>query len=113
MATYDAALHIDAFENMERGLKTVYAVLNSPEYEFMSMGDRLEFGSHGSITVGTVRKYPDLEALCQDQGFKNVVPEANTEEDAIAGIRELPEWNTKMEEERGVLALRVRETRRK
>ena len=50
MATYDANLHIDAFEQMEASRKTVYTVIAVPEYSVMSSGDRLEFGSFGSIT---------------------------------------------------------------
>lgn len=113
MATFDGSLHIQAFENMERGDKTVYVVLCTDEYSMMSSGDRLEFGAHGSITIGTVRRYPDLERLCEAESFRNVVPEANTVEDAVRAIRAVPEWDPSMERERGVMALRVRETRRK
>ena len=49
MATYDANLHIEAFEAMEASRKTVYTVIAIPEYSVMSSGDRLEFGSFGSI----------------------------------------------------------------
>ncbi|MCB9765308.1 MAG: hypothetical protein H6739_36375 [Alphaproteobacteria bacterium] len=113
MATFDGTLYVEAFENMERGRKTVYAVLNTLEYSMMSSGDRLEFGSHGSITIGTVRRYPNLEALCEAESWQNLVPEANSETEAIASIRAPDEWNAEIEKERGVLALRVRETRRK
>ena len=87
MATFDAGVYVEAFENMERGLKTVYAVLNSDEYSVICSGDRVEFGSLGSISVGSVRRYPDLEALCSAESWHNVVPEAQSQEEAIAAIR--------------------------
>lgn len=113
MATYDAQLHLDAFENMERGQKTVYTVLASDEYSVMCAGDRLEFGSFGSITIGTVRRYADLEALVAVEGWQNLVPGAPTLEAALEQIRSNSDWNVEKEREKGVLALRVRETRRK
>lgn len=113
MATFDGPLHMQAFENMERGNKTVYAVLASDEYMGISSGDRLEFGSFGSITVGTVRRYRTLESLCDAEGFQNIVPEANSAEEAVAIIRAISEWNAAVENERGVYALRVREAKRK
>jgi ASC-1-like (ASCH) protein len=113
LATFDATLHIQAFESMERGLKTVYTVIANDEYSMISSGDRLEFGSYGSITVGTVRRYPDLESLATAEGWRNVVPEAETEERAISLIRGTDSWEETEERQRGVMALRVRETRRK
>ncbi|MCP4807144.1 MAG: hypothetical protein GY913_26025 [Proteobacteria bacterium] len=113
MATYDAGVHVEAFESMERGLKTVYAVLQTDEYSMICSGDRLEFGSIGSITVGMVRRYPSLEALCEAEGWKNLLPDAPSEEDAIAAVRGIIEWDPALEDERGVLALRVRQVRRK
>ncbi len=113
MATYDAQLHLNAFENMERGVKTVYTVLASDEYSVMCAGDRLEFGSFGSITLGTVRRYADLEALVAVEGWRNLVPGAETLEEALEQIRANSDWNVDKEREKGVMALRVRETRRK
>ena len=113
MATYDAGVHVEAFESMERGLKTVYAVLQTPEYSMICSGDRLEFGSIGSITVGMVRRYPNLEALCEAEGWKNLLPDAPNEEEAVKAIRSIIEWDQAVEDASGVLALRVREVRRK
>jgi ASC-1-like (ASCH) protein len=113
MATYDAPLYEDAFIEMESGRKTVYAVLASDDYAAISSGDRLEFGSFGSIMVGMVRRYPNLEALAEAEGFRNLLPAAETAEEAIRVLRALDEWDPEIEEKRGVLALRVREARRK
>jgi len=113
MATFDAPFHEDAFIEMEEGRKTVYVILATEEYAYMSSGDRLEFGSHGSIHVGMVRRYPDLESLLQTEGFRNLVPQAETEEEALAVVRAIPEWDAEAEKRCGVLALRVREARRK
>jgi len=113
MATFDAPFHEDAFIDMEEGRKTVYVILATEEYAFMSSGDRLEFGSHGSIHVGMVRRYPDLEALVRTEGFHNLVPQAETEEEAMSVVRGIPEWDPTAEKAFGVLALRVREARRK
>ncbi len=113
MATYDAPLYEEAFLEMEQGLKTVYVLLGSDDYMFISSGDRLEFGSYGSIMVGMVRRYPSLEALIETEGHRNLVPSAESGDEAVASIRGLGEWDPDIEQERGVLALRVREARRK
>jgi len=113
MATFDAGAHVQAFDNMERGLKTVYAVPASPQWSVMSSGDRIEFGSMGSITVGSVRHYDSLEKLCEAESFRNLVPEAPTELEAIQTIRAIPEWDSSAEDDRGVIAVRVRAVKRK
>ena len=113
MATYDAPLYEEAFREMEEGLKTVYVLLASDDYMFISSGGRREFGSYGSIMVGMVRRYPSLEALIETVGHRNLVPSAETGDEAVASIRGLDEWEPAIEQERGVLALRVREARRK
>lgn len=113
MATYDAGVHVEAFEYMERGDKTVYVVLSTDEYSMICSGDRLEFGSIGSITVGAVRRYPSLEALCAAESYQNLIPGASSEEAAISAIRAVPEWDAELEQERGVRALRVRSVKRK
>lgn len=113
MATYDAKLHVDAFENMETQRKTVYAVLATPEYRHMTSGDRLEFGSYGSITIGMVRHYESLDDLVAAEGWQCLVPEATSAEEAMELLRDLDEWDPAQETKYGVLALRVREARRK
>ncbi len=113
MATFDAAIHVQAFEHMEAGRKTVYVLPCSEEYDFISSGDRVEFGSLGAITVGMVRRYPSLESLFAAEGWQNVVPDARDADQAAQAVRSAPEWSTEVEQHRGVLALRVREARRK
>ncbi len=113
MATYDAPLYEEAFCEMEEGHKTVYVLLANDDYACISSGDRLEFGSFGSIMVGMVRRYPSLEALVETEGHRNLVPSAETAGDAVALIRTLDEWDPQVERDRGVVALRVREARRK
>jgi ASC-1-like (ASCH) protein len=113
MATYDAELHLAAFEQMEAARKTVYAVIRTPEFSVMSSGDRLEFGSFGSITIGMVRRYPDLDALVAGEGWQSLVPDAGSAEAAVTEVRAIPEWDEAQEKQHGVLALRVREARRK
>ncbi len=113
MATYDAPLHPEAFELMEAHRKTIYALVASDGYQHICSGDRLEFGDHGSITVGMVRKYPDLEALVSAQGWHCLVPSAETPEEAIAEVRAIPEWSQELESQHGIVALRVRGAQRK
>ena len=113
MATFDAGVHVEAFVNMEKGLKTVYAVPATPEWSIMSSGDRIEFGSIGSITVGSVRRYSSLEDLCQAESWQNLVPEASDEGEAITLIRGIAEWDATAESKRGVIAVRVRQVKRK
>ena len=113
MATYDAPLHLEAFENMESNQKTVYTLPATVDYRFMVSGDRLEFGSFGSITVGMVRRYASLEELVEAQGWQCLVPEAEGADEAISMVRSTDDWDQAAEKEHGVLALRVRETRRK
>ncbi len=113
MATYDACIHVEAFEAMERGQKTVYALLNTDDYTMICAGDRLEFGTLGSITVGTVRKYKSLEDLVETEGWNNLVPGAEDRAGAIEDVRAIAEWDDNVEKTRGVLCLRVREARRK
>ena len=113
MATYDAPLYADAFEQMETGRKTVYALVASDEYRDMVAGDRLEFCDYGSISVGMVRRYPDLEALVESEGWQCLVPDAEGAEQAIAQVRSVGDWVDGDEKQHGVLALRVREARRK
>ena len=113
MATYDANLHIDAFEQMEASRKTVYTVIAVPEYSVMSSGDRLEFGSFGSITIGMVRRYDSLDALVAAEGWQSLVPDANSGPDAIQQVRDIAEWDESDEAQYGVLALRVRSAKRK
>ena len=113
MATYDAPLHLEAFENMESNNKTVYTLPATLDYRFMVAGDRLEFGSFGSITIGMVRKYESLEELVKAQGWQCLVPEAEDAVGAIDLVRSNESWDRSAEDEHGVLALRVREARRK
>lgn len=113
MATYDAPFHEVAFRHMEERVKTVYTMVATREFSDMCSGDRLEFGQEASITVGMVRRYPDLDALLAGEGWQNVVPEAGSAEAAAKVIRAMPDWGTSDEKALGVLALRVRDARRK
>ncbi len=113
MATYDACIHVQAFEAMEQGKKTVYALLNTDDYGAICSGDRLEFGTLGSITVGTVRRYKNLEELVETEGWQNLVPAAEDRSTALEDVRAIAEWDDDIEKDRGVLCLRVREARRK
>lgn len=113
MATYDAPLHHEAFELMEAHRKTIYALVAAHGYEHICSGDRLEFGDHGSITVGMVRRYPSLEELVSAQGWHCLVPSAESAESAIAEVRAIPEWDKELEQAHGVVALRVRDASRK
>ena len=113
MATYDAPLHQDAFSQMEARRKTIYALIADEPYRHICSGDRVEFGEHGSITVGMVRRYKNLEDLVAAQGWHCLVPTAETGEEAIAEVRAISDWDARQEREVGVVALRVREAIRK
>ena len=54
----------------------------------------------------------DLDLLLEREGFANVVPEAESAEECKEMLRASPEWNGRSEEG-GVLAVRVRSTKRK
>ena len=94
-------------------MKTVYVVPASLEFSMMTSGDRLEFDDMGFITVGNVRKYGDLSELMEVEGYSNVIPEAETVEQAIEMIEKASDWNVGIAKDRGVLALRVRGAWRK
>jgi len=113
MATFDAPYYPEAFMNMENQRKTVYALVATGEYDFMSAGDRLEFGEHASITVGMVRRYPNLEKVVEVEGWQSLLPDAASAEEAITMVRSEGDWDVEAEHEKGVMALRVREARRK
>ena len=112
MATYDTTTHPLAFAHMEGGMKTVYVVPNSGELSMVTSGDRVEFDDLGYITVGTVRHYETLADLIEAEGFSNVIPEASSPEEAIEALRGSVDWNGRSEDN-GVLALRVRNAKRK
>jgi ASC-1-like (ASCH) protein len=113
MATYDANLHEQAFEEMEASRKTVYTLIATPEYSMICAGDRVEFGKFGSITIGMVRKYPSLEKLVEREGWQCLVPNADDADDALAQLRDANDWDSGQEQELGIVAMRVREARRK
>jgi len=113
MATFDVPVNPEAFSNMETGRKTVYAVLADPQFDGICSGDRLEFGSVGAVSVGMVRRYSSLEELVEVEGWQNLVPEASSAEVAISDVRGVSEWDKEKETRLGVLALRVRDTKRK
>jgi len=113
MATFEATTQPLAFAHMEGGLKTVFAIAWTLDLSVISSGDRLEFDDLGSITVGMVRRYDDLDALLEAEGWANVVPEAEDAAKAAALLRASPGWNRNAEEKDGVLALRVRWAKRK
>ena len=113
MATFEATTHPRAFAQMEGSVKTVFVVPWSPEFSVISSNDRIEFEDLGSISIGSIRRYDSVPALLEAEGWKNVVPEAETDEEAVDAIRSSSEWNAKAEEDHGVLALRVRWAKRK
>lgn len=113
MATFDATTTAVTFAHMEGATKTVYAVPRSPAYDSVSSGDRIEFDRLGSITIGAVRRYVSLREMLEFEGFQNVVPDAETIEDAEEQLRKTPDWDKRLEETRGVIGLRVRSTKRK
>ena len=113
MATFDVPVNPEAFANMESGRKTVYVVLADPQFDGICSGDRIEFGSVGAVSVGMVRRYASLEALVEAEGWQNLVPEAGDATKAISYVRAVDEWDIAREESLGVLALRVRATKRK
>ena len=113
MATHDTTTHPLAFAHMEGGVKTVYVVPNTVEFSMITSGDRIEFDDLGFITAGMVRQYDDLAQLMKEEGFSNVVPEADDEEEAIAAVEGSVDWDSSVVAERGVLAIRVRSARRK
>ncbi len=112
MATHDTTTHPLAFAHMEGGMKTVYVVPNSGAYSVVTSGDRIEFDDLGYITVGTIRRYDKLEDLLEKEGFNNVIPEADTPEQALEALRASSEWNG-LNEDKGVLAIRIRDAKRK
>ena len=113
MATFDATTHPLAFAHMEGGVKTVFVMPNSLEWSMASMGDRIEFDDLGSITLGMIRKYTTIEEMLEAEGFANVVPEAESSEQAAELLRTSAGWDKKAETDKGVLALRVRSAKRK
>ena len=113
MATFEATTHPLAFAHMEGGVKTVYCVPATPDFNDITSGDRLEFDDLGSITLGTVRRYESLLELMEAEGFANVIPEAEDASHAVNILESGGTWDTRAASEHGVLALRVRWAKRK
>ena len=113
MATFEATTSPVTFAHMEGTTKTVFVVPRTLRFDMVTSGDRIEFEHLGSITIGAVRRYTQLEELLEAQGFQNVVPDAATIEDAVEAVRRTPDWDRKVEESKGVMAMRVRSTKRK
>lgn len=113
MATFEATIRPLTFAHMEGEQKTVYVVPRTIRFDMMTSGDRIEFEPLGSITVGAIRRYESLDELLEREGFQNVVPDAETVEEAMEALRASPEWNKSVEASEGVMALRVRSTKRK
>lgn len=113
MATYELTTHPLAFAHMEGGVKTVYVMPWSPDLSVLCSGDRIEFDDLGSIAIGVVKRYPNLEDLLSAEGYANVVPEADDEGHAVRLLRTSSGWNVGAETRDGVLAFRVRWTKRK
>lgn len=113
MATFELTTHPLAFAHMEGGVKTVFVMPFTLPLSVMSSGDRIEFDDLGSITIGMVKRYPSLDELLSTEGFGNVVPEADDQIHAVELLRSSPEWNRNAEDSEGVLAFRVRWTKRK
>lgn len=113
MATYELTTHPLAFAHMEGGVKTVFVMPYTLPLSVMCSGDRIEFDDLGSITVGMVKRYPNLDDLLSTEGFGNVVPEADDPGHAAELLRSSPEWNKNAEESEGLLAFRVRSAKRK
>lgn len=113
MATFEASIHPLAFAHMEGETKTVFVVPHTRQYSMVTSGDRIEFESIGSITIGAIRRYDSLDDLFKVEGWSNVVPEAETPELATAALRASDEWDLNSESTAGVIALRVRSTKRK
>ncbi len=113
MATFEATTSPVTFAHMEGTTKTVYVVPRTPAFDMITSGDRIEFDDLGSITLGAIRRYESLDALFEVEGFQNVVPDADSVEAAIAAIRATPDWDARVEAASGVMALRVRNAKRK
>lgn len=113
MATFEATTNAIAFAHMEGTTKTVFVVPRTPKFDMVTAGDRIEFDGLGSITLGAIRRYETVEDLLEKEGFANVVPDAETPEEAIEALRKTPEWTTEVEKSAGVMSMRVRSTKRK
>lgn len=113
MATFELTTHPLAFAHMEGGVKTVFVMPYSDQLSVVSSGDRIEFDDLGSITIGMIKRYDDLESLLETEGYANVVPEAETPDHACELLRTSAGWNGQEEKDRGVLAFRVRWAKRK
>jgi len=113
MATFELTTHPLAFAHMEGGVKTVYVMPFSLELSMLSSGDRIEFDDLGSITIGMVKRYTDLDTLLETEGYANVVPEADDAAHACELLRGSPGWNGTAEQGQGLLAFRVRWAKRK
>lgn len=113
MATYDTTIHPLAFAHMEGGMKTVYVVPNSGQFAEVTSGDRIEFDDIGYITVGTIRRYDTLAELVEAEGYANIIPEAEDTESAMEAIRTSTDYSRSEVERSGILAIRIRDAKRK
>lgn len=113
MATFEATTDAMTFANMESSVKTVYVLPRTLGFDMITSGDRIEFDNLGSISIGAIRRYSSLQELLEFEGFINVVPSAEDIDQAMDVVRKTADWSAKAEDERGVMALRVRSVKRK
>ena len=113
MATFELTTHPLAFAHMEGGVKTVFVMPYSLQISVLCSGDRIEFDDLGSITIGMVKRYNDLEKLLETEGYANVVPEAESSDHAAELLRTSTGWDRGAEDKEGLLAFRVRWAKRK
>lgn len=75
------------FSLIHQGLKCVEGRKNSPKYQMIRQGDRIEFfcGSEAFLTeVVEIRCYPDLVAYLSDVTPQKALPGIQTMDEAVA-----------------------------
>lgn len=113
MATFESTTKPMTFAQMEARTKSVYVVPRDGSYDGITSGDRIEFDNLGSITIGAIRRYSNLDELLEMEGFANVSPDAESAEQAISSVHEQSEWTPNIAADAAVMALRVRAVKRK
>jgi len=84
MKTIDINVQEPYFSNILSGEKTVEGRLNKGKFLDLQVGDTLRINDEVEYKVLEKNIYPSFREMIEKEGLKNVIPDKNTVEDAVA-----------------------------
>lgn len=88
------------------GKKTIEGRLNKGKFSQIEVGDIIKTNNETSFEVIGKKIYPSFKDMIIAEGIKNVTPDKETIEEAIAVYRQF--YTTKQEKEFGVIAIKIK-----